>query len=322
MRPNNRPRGAALLMALIIVTLVSTLAAAMVWQQWRSVQVESAERARAQSVWILTGALEWAQVILKEDAKGSAFDHLGEVWATPLAEARMSTFLAADENNTDDAPETFLSGSITDAQAKYNLRNLINEKGEIVPAEKEVLERLCLNANIAPTVATSIAKGLQLALAPTVSPPPKEANLDNAPLMPERTDQLSWLNIEPDALKRLEPYIVLLPTATSVNINTAPREVIAAVFPKLDLGSAQRLMQIRDRKPFETPQSVQTHLPQGTDLPPPSRINTTSRYFFVRGKVRLENQVLEQRSLVLRQGTQVRALTREWVSGHEAAKPV
>ena len=40
-------RGAALLTAMIIVTLVSTLAAGMVWQQWRAVQVEVAERARA-----------------------------------------------------------------------------------------------------------------------------------------------------------------------------------------------------------------------------------------------------------------------------------
>jgi general secretion pathway protein K len=39
-------RGAALLTAMIIVTLVATLAAAMVWQQWRAVQVEVAERAR------------------------------------------------------------------------------------------------------------------------------------------------------------------------------------------------------------------------------------------------------------------------------------
>jgi type II secretory pathway component PulK len=39
MKHAHKQRGAALLMALIIVTLVSTLAAAMVWQQWRAVQV-------------------------------------------------------------------------------------------------------------------------------------------------------------------------------------------------------------------------------------------------------------------------------------------
>ena len=44
-------------------------------------------------------------------------DHLGEPWATPLAEARLSTFLAADkDNNVDSGPEAFLSGAISDAQ--------------------------------------------------------------------------------------------------------------------------------------------------------------------------------------------------------------
>ena len=100
-------RGAALLTAMIIVTLVATLAASMVWQQWRAVQVEGAERARAQSAWILAGALDWARLILKEDARSAAnpVDHLGEPWAVPLAEARLSTFLAADQSNTDDAPK-------------------------------------------------------------------------------------------------------------------------------------------------------------------------------------------------------------------------
>ena len=69
----------------------------MIWQQWRAVQVEAAERARTQSAWILSGALDWARLILREDARNGGTDHLGEPWAVPLAEARLSTFLAADK---------------------------------------------------------------------------------------------------------------------------------------------------------------------------------------------------------------------------------
>ena len=64
----SRQRGAALLTAMIIVALVATLAGSMVWQQWRAIQVEAAERARTQSAWILSGALDWARLILREDA--------------------------------------------------------------------------------------------------------------------------------------------------------------------------------------------------------------------------------------------------------------
>jgi general secretion pathway protein K len=82
MRPTStsrhQQRGAAILMAMIIVTLVVTLAAGMVWQQWRAVQVEAAERARTQSAWILGGALDWARLILREDARSGRPTALSE----------------------------------------------------------------------------------------------------------------------------------------------------------------------------------------------------------------------------------------------------
>jgi type II secretory pathway component PulK len=95
-------RGAALLLAMLVVTLVATLASAAVWQQWQHVAVEQAERDRLQAGWILTGSLDWARLILREDARtnqntGSG-DHLAEPWAVGLEEARLSSFLAIDKN--------------------------------------------------------------------------------------------------------------------------------------------------------------------------------------------------------------------------------
>ena len=123
-------RGAALLIAMLTVALVAMFAAASLWQQWRSVEVETAERARIQSGWILTGALDWARLLLREDELASGLvDHLGEPWAVPLKEARLSSFLAADSSNTttDLAPDTmeaFLSGQIVDLQSMMNVNNM------------------------------------------------------------------------------------------------------------------------------------------------------------------------------------------------------
>ncbi|WP_076998344.1 type II secretion system minor pseudopilin GspK [Variovorax sp. KK3] len=126
-------RGAALLTAMLTVTLVATFAAASLWQQWRAVEVEAAERARVQSAWVLIGALDWSRLILREDARASgatgSADHLAEPWAIPLEEAKLSSFLAADKNISSDAmeglPEAFLAGRITDAQSKLNVTNLV-----------------------------------------------------------------------------------------------------------------------------------------------------------------------------------------------------
>ena len=120
----------------------------MVWQQYRAIQVEGAERARTQAAWILSGALDWARLILREDGGTSAAsDHLGEPWAVPLAEARLSTFLAADRDNNsvaeNDSLDAFLSGSITDAQSRWSLRRLVDAEGKPVEAELKTLQRLC-----------------------------------------------------------------------------------------------------------------------------------------------------------------------------------
>ena len=154
-----RQRGAALLTAMIIVALVATLAAAMVWQQWRAVQVEGAERARAQSGWILTGARDFAGLILREDLKGGgrSTTALTEPWALPLQESRLSTFLAVDSANANDGPEAFLSGGLSDAQARFNLNNLLVTPGKIDPDALEVLKRLCENLNLDGSVANRIA---------------------------------------------------------------------------------------------------------------------------------------------------------------------
>jgi len=314
--PARHQRGAALLTAMIIVTLVATLAASMVWQQWRAVQVEVAERGRLQSAWILSGALDWAKLILREDAKSGGADHLGEPWAVPLAEARLSTFLAADKNNTDDAPEAFLSGSITDAQSHYNLRNLVDASYKVSASEVTALRTLLQAINLAPDIADRIANGLRDALTPAGT----QGASPNPPLMPQNVGQLVWLGIDPEAIQAMQPYVVLLPIATPVNLNTAPAEVLLAAIPGLDRGTAQRLVQTRQRTPFKSVQDVVPLLPATTaSALNPQQANTTSSFFIVRGRLRLSDRVLEESSLVERRGLDIVTLTRQRENSRESS---
>ncbi len=307
-RMPSRQRGAALLTAMIIVTLVATLASAMIWQQWRAVQVEAAERARVQAAWILSGALDWAKLILREDAKSGRPTALTEPWATPLAEARLSTFLAADKDHSgdDDGPEAFLSGSITDAQSRYNLRDLVDAKNQISLPDVTALQGLFQAVDVAPDLAQRIAEGLSHALAPAGSP----ESVPNPPLMPRSVSQLAWLGIDDQTIDQIRPYVVLLPVPTPVNVNTASKEVLLAAIPGLDLGTAQRLVQVRQRTPFKMPQDIQEQLPEGVKVDP-VRANTRSSFFEVRGRLRLADRVLEESSLVERRGLDMITLTRQ-----------
>lgn len=300
MTPKSLQRGAALLTAMIIVTLVSTLAAAMVWQQYRAVQVEAAERARTQSALILQGALDWARLILREDARANMsnpIDHLGEVWATPLAEARLSTFLAADRANTDDGPEAFLSGSIADAQSRYNLRNLVSIDEKVRALELRAFERICDSVGVPADTASALAAALNLAFGPRT---PEQS----APLAPQDVEQLTWLGLSADSLQRLRPLVTLLPVATPLNLNTAPRELLASVFEGMDLASAERMVRSRQDKPLHSLEDV-LPLVSASAVIDSTRGGFSSRFFEIKGRLRLDERSLEERSLVRRDGLDV-----------------
>lgn len=311
--PARHQAGAALLVAMVLVTVVTTLAAGMVWQQWRAVEVEAAERARTQSAWILNGALDWARLILREDKRTGNVDHLGEPWSVPLAEARLSTFLAAERStNADDGPEAFLSGDITDAQSRFNLRNLVmastssgtgTGSGTSSPfvvntVQRTVLEQLLSMALVSPSLAQQIANQLVLAL----------NNDPQALLWPQSFDQLGWLGLDEATRAKLAPWVTLLPQETKVNVNTAPREVLAAVIGSSNMGAAQVLVQRREQVPY---QDVTTAVDQalGASAAPAQKTRLTSllsvdtNFFEVRGRLRLGDQVLVERSLVERNGT-------------------
>jgi general secretion pathway protein K len=302
-----RSRGAALLIAMSLLVLVSTLAAGMVWQQHRAIQVEAAERSRTQSAWILNGALDWARLILREDARSGGPTALSEPWATPLAEARLSTFLATDkDNNADSGPDAFLSGSIVDLQSRYNLRNLV-DGNKIVETELPVLQRLCEAAGAPTDTAPRIAEGLRAAWAGG------DAQGAAAPLPPRTVAQLQWLGIDPAVLDRLQGFVVLLPVRTTVNLNTADAEVIAAVSPGLDAGAAQALVQARQRSAYKTIDIARKQV-SSPNLLDPKNVGVTSNYFEIRGRLRLDERALEERSIVERRGLDIVTILRERVA--------
>ncbi|HVZ44272.1 MAG TPA: type II secretion system minor pseudopilin GspK [Ramlibacter sp.] len=303
-----RERGAALLVAMLTVALVATFAAASLWQQWRGVEVESAERARVQSSWILTGALDWARLILREDARSGGPDHLGEPWAVPLQEARLSTFLAADKSATADteADNTFLSGQVIDEQSLLNVSN-IARSGSIHDPSLAMFVRLFDLLGLPQAELNRMAENLRFAS--DISTDNRSAS--QAALMPQKVEQLAWLGLSLSTVAALQPFVTILPeAATRVNLNTAPAEVIYAALPGISLADAQRLVAERDRTPFRVPGDAAQFVSNPDALSSDS-VGTTSRFFEVRGRLRLGESMMEERSLVRRDGIEVRTVWRE-----------
>jgi general secretion pathway protein K len=319
-----RQHGAALLIAMVILTLISTLAAGMVWQQSRAIQVEAAERARVQSAWIVLGALDLGRLVLITDAASAPknVDHLGEVWAVPLAESRLSTFLQAQSgsvtvaDNDAEGLDAFLSGSIVDAQSRWNLFNLIKpDDGTIKDDELKVLQALAEAAGTSSDVPQRLAEALRGVLTPRNLPSTGNATQPVA-VPPRRLRDLTWLGWDATTIAQLEPFVTILPKATPVNVNTASREVIAAV-AKLSGGQAQALVEARQSQPLLALDDIKKLLGIANV---PVGLSVNSEFFEVKGRLRLEDTVLEEVSVVHRRTeSDVRTIQRWRVNGMDVS---
>jgi general secretion pathway protein K len=334
-------RGAALISAMLVVTLVATLASVALWQQWKHVEVESAERHRVQASWLLNGALDWSRLILREDslARGGAgssnsgggaggqanpsTDHLAEPWALPLKEAKLSTFLAQDQQLREGDPEVFLSGQMTDAQSRINLTNWTegnDSKGntQLNETMQIALVRLFKVLDLPLIELERLGQAWRAAsqAAKLAKPEVGQALANTAPgtaLLPQQITQLQWLGVSRETVQRLAPFVTILPQATPVNLNTASAEVIYAMVLGLDLATAQQFVQQRSRSHFGNLSEAGKAL--GGKTLEARWFAVGSRFFEVWGRLRMEDRTHEETALLFRDTGNVTFVWRQKIAG-------
>lgn len=319
-----------MLAAMLTLALVASLASAALYLQWRQVEIETAERGRAQNQWLLTGAFDWTRLILAEDGRSAQpIDHLGEPWALPVQESKLSTFLSQDQQWREGDPEVYLSGQITDAQSRLNLGSLM-VNGQASPtaiaAWVRLFERLDLPMDELKLLlgqwpqAFLAAQAAQNTLTAGASSSPSASAA--APLLPQRLDQLTWFGLSPATLERLRPYATVLPRATPVNLNTAPAPVLEAAIAGLDAAGARQLISRRSKHPWNTLQEAADALgPRGRLLDPHLHA-VNSSFFEIQGRIRVDEQTQEELALVQREGQQVRMLWRHALVPEPQATPL
>lgn len=318
-RLHTAQQGAALLSAMVVVALVATLASAALWQQWRQVEIEAAERGRSQTQWMMTGALDWARLILREDGQSGSdknVDHLGEPWALPVQESKLSAFLAQDQQWHEGDAKVYLSGQITDAQSRMNVMNLI-DNGRVSPEALArfgiLFQRLDLPLAQLATLAAQLQQASARNAALAGGGNNTNANVNtaaDAPLMPQQTSQLVWLGLSPGTLAALTPYITLLPVATPVNLNTASAPVLEAMLPGLNAVSARQWVRQRERGHWATLDAARLALGTAGNGIDPKLHSVGSQFFEIRGRMRIDQVVQEELALVQRDAAQVRMLWR------------
>jgi general secretion pathway protein K len=304
----HRQSGAAVLMALFVATLATLIVTGLFWSQFVLLRTIENQQLVSQSRLLLRGALDWARAILREDALRSSFDALTEPWAQPLAETRLDQLGETSAL----ASQASIAGGIEDAQSRLNLRNLVSADLQIVRRELLVLRRLAQMLGVPEQTADLIALRMQQSLTPVTAGDGRSDQIratdPKAPpialLLPQ--DLAGIAGIDAAAAAKLAPYIVILDERTPINVNTAAAETIAARIGDLSLADARALVADRERigyfRDFSDLQNRLARFGRGTanESITQQDVNTTSRYFFVRGQVKLDRANTRMEALVKR----------------------
>ena len=314
--PRARQRGVAIVTALLLAALAITIVMSLFGQQ--NVQVRSIENQRyqLQKQWVMRGALDWARLILREDAKVSRVDYLGEPWSVPLEETRLDQYVDNGRTSEDDTDAT-LSGYITDAQSRLNLTGL-SVAGVIDQPTLDAFQKLLSAQGMDPELAVATAK----VVASTQSQA-AQLNADGTVLAaPVNAKILALLQVDdllvvpgftPAALAKLRDLIIFLPIATPININTASAQVLSARIAALSLSDAEQIVTSRDQAYYRDMTDLGGRWDKSKgSVPANTIINTQTKYFIVHGHVRLGRSVFDQDALIER--TPVSGVTRVvWV---------
>ncbi|BFG75121.1 type II secretion system minor pseudopilin GspK [Paraburkholderia terrae] len=334
-------RGVAIISALLVVALSAILVSGMLWREQVQIRRIENQRLLAQAQWVSRGALDWTRLILRSEGDTSAgITYLGGVWGVPIARTRLSDFLGQiGEVRAQEGGATYISGSIEDAQAKFNLRNLVSTAvpGALtlniqqIQSFQRLLQLLGINGQLAKNTALQLRAGLrqsatrfQTAANPTTLDPTQmqggatgggnytdqpglEDADENAPVAPlQMTGVDSLLDVPgftPEMIARLRPFVTVLPTTTPVNMNTAPAEVVAAVVPGMNLSNAQAFVARRETVFFHNVGDVQLAL-RGAGVQQlvfdPNQLDVNTSYFLIHGRVEHERAEVDRTTLVYR----------------------
>jgi general secretion pathway protein K len=176
-------RGVAIISALLVVALSAIIVSGLLWRQQVQVRRIENQRLLAQAQWISRSALDWTRLILRSEADSApTVTYLGGVWGVPIAKTRLSDFLGQiGDVRAQQGASTYLSGSIEDAQAKFNLRNLVSTPTpglltinvQEIASFQRLLTLLGLDASLAKTVALQIRAGRRDSRRSPPPPPPR-----------------------------------------------------------------------------------------------------------------------------------------------------
>src|SRR6185312_14426751 len=198
--------------------------------------------------------VQWARQIVHDNATGGVV-HLGQPWAMRLPALPI-------ENGS-------IAGYIVDAQSRINVNALGGPPTASAPT-RATMQRLMIALALPPALLNAITDwvdaddnvtepgGAEDAWYSSQTPPGLAAN---GPVR-RVSELLAVRGANAASIARLLPFVSALDAPVTVNVNTAPPEVLSALVAGLDAAGAAALVASRTPTPFGTIADFRSRLPR------------------------------------------------------------
>jgi general secretion pathway protein K len=269
----HRERGLALITAVFVVAIVATVAAflALGQQIWLRQAQNFTDRAQGDAV--ARGATAYALMVLRDDAKkNAAKDDYGEIWAKPIATPVEGGIGA---------------GQISDAQARFNLNNLVGANNQPDTVQTAVFRRLLDSLSLDPNLTDAVIDWIDPDNQPTgagaeddyyltLDPPYRAANQKIV-----STEELRLIKgFDAKTVETLLPFVTALPATTPININTADVTVLGALFNPAP-GTLKQIVETRASQPFANVEELETRASANYATNAKAAASVISSYFLL-----------------------------------------
>ncbi|MEN8170284.1 MAG: type II secretion system minor pseudopilin GspK [Pseudomonadota bacterium] len=231
-------RGVALIQAMLVVTLATSVAVSMVSRQQFDIRRTGNMLQAEQAGLYADGITAWAAQLLRRDRENNQVDHNEEEWASMLPPIPV-------EGGS-------IGGHIEDLQGRFNLNSLV-VAGKHDTKAVERFRRLLMALELSLDLAMVVADWIDTDLEPGY---PGGAEDDrymsrerpyrsaNGPML-SSSELLLLEGMDAEIYEKLRPHVATLPAGTKLNVNTASAPVLMSLTKALSPADADALIEGR-----------------------------------------------------------------------------
>ncbi len=243
MRKTLLQRGFALISALVVLALVTAVSVSMALTQQHGIDLTQGFIRNDQLRHHANAIQLWANGVLIRDMKTNNIDSEHDDWNLPLQG------VAIDDGTVD--------ARIVDQQGRFNLNNLVLAGSNGLVARNR-FRRLLDQQEIKQDVTDAISDwldadnelrfpgGAEDDFYLTLDEPYRAANRNFA----HPSELLLVKGVTREIYLKLSPYIATLPPGSTINVNTAPAEILMTLSDSMDETGANAIIVMRSSNPF------------------------------------------------------------------------